>query len=151
MSNIKATEMSVNYNLPDNWSNESAYSFDHLSDLVLQLHNSAYTAAVKAVNRFATVRNYVIGFYIVEYKQHGSDRAKYGDQLLNRLAKKVNKREINETLLTNARNFYLLYPHINQVLLKLKHACAVSKILRLRIQIFGTYGKVVARLGTALH
>ena len=62
MSNIKATEISVNYNLPDNWSNESAYSFDHLSDLVLQLHNSAYTAAVKAVNRFATVRNYVIGF-----------------------------------------------------------------------------------------
>ncbi len=54
MSNIKATEISVNYNLPDNWSNESAYSFDHLSDLVLQLHNSAYTAAVKAVNRFAT-------------------------------------------------------------------------------------------------
>ncbi|MBQ1884490.1 MAG: DUF1016 family protein [Bacteroidales bacterium] len=116
MSNIKATEISVNYNLPDNWSNESAYSFDHLSDLVLQLHNSAYTAAVKAVNRFATVRNYVIGFYIVEYEQNGSDRAKYGDQLLKRLAKKVNKRGINETLLKNARNFYLLYPHIKNYL-----------------------------------
>ena len=39
-------------------------SFDHLSNLVTQLHNSAYTASVKAVNRFATVRNYVIGFYL---------------------------------------------------------------------------------------
>ena len=116
MSNIKATEISVNYNLPDNWSNESAYSFDHLSDLVLQLHNSAYTAAVKAVNRFATVHNDVIGFYIVEYEQNGSDRAKYGEQLLKRLAKKVNKRGINETLLKNARNFYLLYPHIKNYL-----------------------------------
>ena len=44
---------------------------------------------VKAINRFATVRNYVIGFYIVEYEQHGSDRAKYGDRLLKRLAEKV--------------------------------------------------------------
>lgn len=84
--------------------------------MVLQLHNSAYTAAVKAVNRFATVRNYVIGFYIVEYEQNGSDRAKYGEQLLKRLAKKVNKRGINETLLKNARNFYLLYPHIKNYL-----------------------------------
>lgn len=84
--------------------------------MVLQLHNSAYTAAVKAVNRFATVRNYVIGFYIVEYEQNGSDRAKYGEQLLKRLAKKVNKRGINETLLKNARNFYLLYPHIKKYL-----------------------------------
>ena len=44
---------------------------------------------VKAINRFATVRNYVIGFYIVKYEQHGSDRAKYGDRLLKRLAEKV--------------------------------------------------------------
>ena len=71
---------------------------------------------MKAVNRFATVHNDVIGFYIVEYEQNGSDRAKYGEQLLKRLAKKVNKRGINETLLKNARNFYLLYPHIKNYL-----------------------------------
>ena len=82
--------------------------------MVLQLHNSAYTAAVKAVNRFATVHNYVIGFYIVEYEQNGS--VCDGEQLLNRLAKKVNKRGINETLLKNACNFYLLYPHIKNYL-----------------------------------
>jgi hypothetical protein len=38
---------------------------------------------VKAINRFAMVRNYVIGFYIVEYEQHGSDRAKMATDCSN--------------------------------------------------------------------
>ena len=104
--------ISVLYNLPDNWQAETSFSFDHLSELVLQLHDSAYSATVKAINRFATIRNYVIGFYIVEYEQHGNDRAKYGDRLLKRLAESVNKRGINETILKNCRRFYLAYPQI---------------------------------------
>mgnify|MGYP002517712214 CR=1 FL=1 len=111
----KHTEISVLYNLPENWADETAFSFDHLSKLVLQLHDSAYSATVKAINRFATIRNYVIGFYIVEYEQHGNDRAKYGDRLLKRLAESVNKRGINETILKNCRRFYLAYPQINEI------------------------------------
>lgn len=109
-------EIAARYYLPDNWNSETSFSFDHLSDIVLQLHDSAYTATVKAINRFATVRNYVIGYYIVEYEQHGSDRAKYGDRLLKRLAEKVSKRGINETLLKNSRRFYLDYPQIQAYL-----------------------------------
>ena len=109
-------DIAVQYNLPENWENETLFSFDHLSHLVTQLHNSAYTASIKAVNRFATVRNYIIGFYIVEYEQHGSDRAKYGDKLLKRLTEKVNRRGINETLLKVSRAFYLNYPHIKSYL-----------------------------------
>lgn len=109
-------DIAVQYNLPENWENETLFSFDHLSHMVTQLHNSAYTASIKAVNRFATVRNYVIGFYIVEYEQHGSDRAKYGDKLLKRLTEKVNRRGINETLLKVSRAFYLNYPHIKSYL-----------------------------------
>ena len=71
---------------------------------------------MKAINRFATIRNYVIGFYIVEYEQHGNDRAKYGDRLLKRLAESVNKRGINETILKNCRRFYLVYPQIKDYL-----------------------------------
>lgn len=112
----KHTEISVLYNLPENWADETAFSFDHLSELVLQLHDSAYSATVKAINRFATIRNYVIGFYIVEYEQHGNDRAKYGDRLLKRLSERVNRRGINETLLTNSRKFYLTYPQIKDYL-----------------------------------
>lgn len=108
----KKGEIVVQYNLPINWAKATEFSFDHLSDMVAQLHESAYSASVKAINRFATVRNYIIGFYIVEYEQHGSDHAKYGDRLLKRLAEKVNRRGINETLLKVARSFYLNYPQI---------------------------------------
>ena len=113
----KSTEIAVQYHLPTNWEQEKSFSFDHLSEVVTILHDSAYLATVKAVNRFATVRNYVIGFYIVEYEQHGSDRAKYGDRLLKRLAERVNKRGINETLLKVSRAFYLNYPQIKDYLL----------------------------------
>ena len=112
----KQMGISVLYNLPDNWQEETSFSFDHLSELVLQLHDSAYSATVKAINRFATIRNYVIGFYIVEYEQHGNDRAKYGDRLLKQLAESVNKRGINETILKNCRRFYLTYPQIKDYL-----------------------------------
>ncbi len=106
----------VRYDLPKNWSEEKNFSFEHLTQLVEQVHNSAYSSTVKAINRFATIRNYIIGFYIVEYEQNGSDRAKYGDKLLMRLAERINKRGINETLLTNCRKFYALYPQIREFL-----------------------------------
>lgn len=38
--------------------------------------------AVKTINQATTLRNWIIGCYIVEYEQNGSDRAKYGDNLL---------------------------------------------------------------------
>ena len=124
---MKTTEIAVQYNLPANWEQDKEFSFDHLSDVVTQLHDSAYSATVKAINRFATVRNYVIGFYIVEYEQHGSDRAKYGERLLKRLAERVNKRGINETLLKVSRAFYLNYPQI-QTYLKGKSAMASHQL-----------------------
>ena len=128
MKESKHTEISVLYNLPENWAEETAFSFEHLSELVLQLHDSAYSATVKAINRFATIRNYVIGFYIVEYEQHGNDRAKYGERLLKRLVERVNRRGINETLLTNSRKFYLSYPQIKDHLTGQICATASPKI-----------------------
>lgn len=110
-------ETAIAYNLPQHWEETDDISFTRLSDMVLQIHDATQTAAVKTVNRFATVRNYVIGYYIVEYEQHGSDRAKYGDQLLKRLAERVNRKGINETLLKVSRRFYLDYPQIHFYLL----------------------------------
>lgn len=121
------TSISATYQLPEKWALQKAFSFDHLAGLINQLHDAAYSATVKAINRFATVRNYVIGLYIVEYEQHGSDRAKYGEKLLKRLVQKVNKRGINETLLTNSRKFYLAYPQIKQYLCGESHATGTLK------------------------
>ena len=61
----------------------------------------------------ATLRNWLIGCYIVEYEQKGSDRAKYGDRLLKRLEERVNTKGLNETLFRNSRTFYQLYPQIS--------------------------------------
>lgn len=120
-ANIKmSNEISAAYNLPEGWEKEKAISFSQLTEMVVQVHTSAQTAAVKAVNRFATVRNYVIGFYIVEYEQKGNDRAKYGEKLLKKLSSKVNKRGINETLLKNCRSFFLLYPSVKDYLMQQK-------------------------------
>ncbi len=117
----------VRYDLPKNWSEEKNFSFEHLTQLVEQVHNSAYSSTVKAINRFATIRNYIIGFYIVEYEQNGSDRAKYGDKLLKRLAEKINKRGINETLLQSCRRFYAMYPQIQSYLIGQKYSTTSKK------------------------
>ncbi|MBO6055361.1 MAG: hypothetical protein J6P84_00050, partial [Alphaproteobacteria bacterium] len=67
----RAIEIEIKYKLPRDWEKTADISFVQLSDFITQLHDSAYTTSVKAVNRLATIRNYLIGFYIVEYEQHG--------------------------------------------------------------------------------
>ena len=42
--------------------------------------------ASRAVNISLTVRNWLIGYYIVEFEQSGKDRAEYGDKLIPTLA-----------------------------------------------------------------
>jgi hypothetical protein len=37
-----------------------------------------------------TTRAWLTGYYIVEYEQHGADRAKYGTGLLKKLAARLN-------------------------------------------------------------
>ena len=48
--------------------------------------NEAFQQSVaSAVNKHVTCRNWLNGFYIVHYEQHGSDRAKYGEGLIVKL------------------------------------------------------------------
>ena len=113
--------------IADGWMQKTAPSFSDLSDSILQTHQSAQYSAIKAVNQMATLRNWLIGCYIVEYEQKGSDRAKYGDRLLKRLEESVNTKGLNETLFRNSRTFYNLYPQI-AVLFK-KGASASHKLI----------------------
>ena len=113
--------------IADGWMQKTAPSFSDLSDSILQTHQSAQYSAIKAVNQMATLRNWLIGCYIVEYEQKGSDRAKYGDRLLKRLEESVNTKGLNETLFRNSRTFYNLYPQI-AVLFK-KGATASHKLI----------------------
>lgn len=64
------------------WKGNTNHSFEELSQYVVETHTYAQGCAMKAINQMATLRNWLIGCYIVEYEQNGSDRAKYGDRLL---------------------------------------------------------------------
>ena len=69
---------------------------------------------VRAINSTATLRNWLIGAYIVEYEQNGSDRAKYGDSLLKELERRVCRSGMTVTLFQTCRRFYRLYPQVAQ-------------------------------------
>jgi len=99
--------------IAEGWLHKNRPTFDELSTSVLQTHQSAQSSAIKAVNQMATLRNWLIGCYIVEYEQKGCDRAKYGERLLKRLEERVNTKGLNETLFRNARTFYQIYPQVS--------------------------------------
>ncbi len=51
-------------------------NFSLLISQLNQTHNTFQQNAFQSVNLNLTVRNWLIGFYIVEFEQHGRDRAK---------------------------------------------------------------------------
>jgi predicted nuclease of restriction endonuclease-like (RecB) superfamily len=71
---------------------------------------------LKSVNKHLAIRNWLVGFYIVEFEQRGEDRAKYGENLLSELTKSVNIRGLSQTNLKLNRQFYDMYPQIGQTL-----------------------------------
>lgn len=95
----------------EDWSNK-LHSFGDLTSIIQSTHDAALSSAVKAINRLQTMRNWLIGYYIVEYEQHGKDRAEYGAKLLKKLEERVNRKGISTTLLKNSRSFYLHYPQM---------------------------------------
>lgn len=83
--------------------------------LVNRIQNSSFVLQENArmiINRNVTVRAWLTGFYIVEYEQRGTDRAKYGEQLLNRLSKRLDNKSFGLSSLKNYRQFYLYYPDL---------------------------------------
>lgn len=88
--------------------------FKQLITNIQQTHDYLQEKAVTAVNQSLTLRNWLFGFYIVEYEQNGKDRAKYGQQLLKTIAEKTSKqiKGMNDRYLRDCRQFYNTYPHI---------------------------------------
>lgn len=95
----------------EDWS-KTLHSFNDLASIVQTTHDAAQSSAVKAINRMQTMRNWLIGYYIVEFEQHGKDRAEYGTQLLKKLEERVDRKGLTTTLFKWARKFYILYPQM---------------------------------------
>ena len=91
-------------------------NFDLLLNTIQQTHTVFQQNAVKAVNMSLTIRNWLIGYYIVEFEQNGEDRAKYGDKLIPNLVSGLNTKSLSFRNLNLFRQFYLLYPQIVQTL-----------------------------------
>jgi predicted nuclease of restriction endonuclease-like (RecB) superfamily len=89
--------------------------FNHLLNSIETTHIHFQEVAAKAINRSLTIRNWMIGCYIVEYEQNGVDRAKYGTQLLVHISKGLPDLKLAATTLKLCRRFYQCYPQIGQV------------------------------------
>jgi len=72
--------------------------------------------AAIAVNQALILRNWLVGAWILEFEQHGKDRAKYGEQLLESLAKDLSTKGLEIRNLQNCRLVYAAYPQIRQTL-----------------------------------
>ena len=91
---------------------KKALNFESLVAEIEQTHSHFQQQAVKAVNVSLTIRNYLIGFYIVEFEQNGEDRAAYGSKLLDSLAAKLSIKGLVSAEISRCRQFYFCYPQI---------------------------------------
>jgi len=69
--------------------------------------------AIKAINTELVKANWEIGKHIVEYEQHGKEKAEYGSSLLTDLAKDLKIKHGNgfsKSSIYLFRQFYLKYP-----------------------------------------
>lgn len=97
--------------------------FESLVSSLSAVQNALQTTAAHAVNLSLTCRNWLMGHYIVEFEQNGTDRAQYGEQLLKKLEERINTKGISERRLREFRQFYLAYPQLGTEVVKVIADC----------------------------
>jgi len=94
-------------------------TFERLVTDIRRVHEILAARAGRAINVCLSVRNWMIGHTIVNYEQNGSDRATYGEQLLENLALRLKNEglaRVDSRELRRYRQFYLTYPQIRESL-----------------------------------
>ncbi len=89
---------------------------DALVRTIADIHTRSQDAAGQALNRLLSLRNWLIGAWIVEYEQRGEDRAAYGERLLHRLADRLAETGAHGLRLSNLKNcrqVALAYPELD--------------------------------------
>ena len=85
-------------------------NFESLVGRINLIQDALQAQAAHAVNLSLTARNWLVEYYIVEFEQHGEDRAKYGEKLMNRLSERINRKGFEPRRLREFRQLYLVYP-----------------------------------------
>lgn len=93
-------------------------NFDSLVHTIHSVQDALQEQAAHAVNLALTARNWLIGYYIVEFEQHGEDRAEYGEQLLKKLEIRINKKGMTERRFREFRRLYIVYPQLGSEVAK---------------------------------
>ena len=92
--------------------NPTATKYNRLLNNIGLAIEQARQNAFKAVNTELIKANWEIGRHIVEYEQHGQERAEYGSKLLTRLSKDLRQRYgkgFGRRNILDMRRFYLAY------------------------------------------
>ena len=91
------------------------FDFERLVEICRLTHEETRRSAAQAAERALVVRNWLFGWYIVEYEQQGADRAEYGTQTLKTLSDALKSRigrGFSVDALERMRRFYLLHEQI---------------------------------------
>lgn len=93
-------------------------NFEVLVKHISTIQDTLQAQAAHAVNLALTYRNWLMGCYIVEFEQHGEDRAAYGEQLLKKLELRLKTKGLNERRFREFRRLYLVYPQLKEEVLQ---------------------------------
>lgn len=120
-------------------------NFESLVGRINLIHDALQAQAAHAVNLSLTARNWLVGYYIVEFEQHGEERAKYGEKLINRLSKRINRKGFEPRRLREYRQLYIIYPIIgievakyiksNQILQSKSESSSIWRSLPAKLQL----------------
>jgi predicted nuclease of restriction endonuclease-like (RecB) superfamily len=94
-------------------------NFETLVQTLAETHQTFQQQAVQSINSSLVLRNYLFGYYIVEFEQKGNDRAQYGTRLIASLSDRLKAQGIKSCSVSNLKNFrqfYQAYPQISQTL-----------------------------------
>ena len=107
------------------------FDFARLVELCERTHREMQLHAVRTVDRSLVVRNWLFGWYIVEFENGGAERSElYGRALIERLSSRLRDSGLkgcSPTNLRKFREFYRAYPEIQQT-------ASVESIARSEIQ-----------------
>jgi predicted nuclease of restriction endonuclease-like (RecB) superfamily len=89
--------------------------FDELIIQIEQAHQSCVSQAAQQVNTYHTIRNWLIGYYIITFEQNGEERAAYGQKYMELTAQRLKHiRGMAVSNLKNFRQFYLTYSWLSE-------------------------------------
>ena len=115
------------------------FDFERLVELCRHTHEETRRSAARAVNRSLVVRNWLFGWYIVEYEQRGADRAEYGAQALRKLSAALQERigrGFSVRYLRQFRRFYVEFKEVVPEFEKRRTAFSVSVTEKIRQTLF---------------